>query len=299
MTTYYKDYPKRVMEKYHVLSSSKKLSPRLNQPTLAGLRDECVDIFRSRYQRKDEQTLRAFFRYTGEMDSLAGAIEGFDTGKFKALCNFLLGKSSDTSHKNIELLAWLIDFEHRPYDRDRRIPVPVEEPPIREQEPLIGGGEAQDDQPTTTDTTVEPVAPPHHLQLEKERKSKRRRMIAWSIGLATIAGWSGYLVSKSNPPSKQCMYWAVDHFERVSCSEPKSGRFFVDLDSARIKLRLITRPDTITYRSIGKVWYLKKNNQVEYFTDSGRHPVHLTSRLKPISARIIDSHILKHNRKVD
>ncbi len=42
-------------------------------------------------------------------------IRGFETDKFKPLDNYLKGHTERTDDKNLELLAWLIDFRHRPH----------------------------------------------------------------------------------------------------------------------------------------------------------------------------------------
>jgi len=48
------------------------------------------------------------------------------------------------------------------------------------------------------------------------------------------------------------------------------------LDSKKlVHFKKITRKNTITLRSIGKVWYSKIKNKVELFTDTGYNPVHL------------------------
>ncbi len=43
-------------------------------------------------------------------------IQRCDTDKFRPLVNYLRGRSESTDEKNIELLAWLIDFPGRPWE---------------------------------------------------------------------------------------------------------------------------------------------------------------------------------------
>jgi hypothetical protein len=44
------------------------------------------------------------------------SIRKFDTDKFKPLGNFIKRNTADTEDKNVELLAWLIGYEPRPYE---------------------------------------------------------------------------------------------------------------------------------------------------------------------------------------
>lgn len=58
--------------------------------------------------------LRSFLEKPDNEDISESAIRRFDPDKFKPLNNFLK-KGTNTDLKNIELLAWLIDFRPRPY----------------------------------------------------------------------------------------------------------------------------------------------------------------------------------------
>lgn len=88
------------------------------------------------------------------------------------------------------------------------------------------------------------------------------------------------------------MYWAKDHFQPIPCNQPVPNTLVVALDTVRVKnFKKITRPDTITNRAKGNVWYSKIDNEIEFFTTGGEHPVVIGRRLKPISDYIIDKYI--------
>ncbi len=98
------------------------MSINLVNPTPAKLRQECIVVFRGMLIENeadpiDLMLLRSFFERPGEEDLRLSTIRTFDTDKFKPLCNFLKGRTGKTSDKNLELLAWLIDFSLRPYTR--------------------------------------------------------------------------------------------------------------------------------------------------------------------------------------
>lgn len=58
-------------------------------------------------------------------------------------------------------------------------------------------------------------------------------------------------------------------------------------------LRKITRPDTLTEEnSLGKVWYDKSNNHVEFFTHYGKHPKN-GKTLKEVTSHILEKYAKK------
>lgn len=72
---------------------------------------------------------------------------------------------------------------------------------------------------------------------------------------------------------RECMYWHEDHYEEAYCDEAAEGKEIVALNNEKKMLRKITMPDTLTVENaIGKVWYDKSNNKVEFFTHHGIHP---------------------------
>jgi hypothetical protein len=86
---------------------------------------------------------------------------------------------------------------------------------------------------------------------------------------------------------------AGDSEPQASCNQKQGDAMVLALDTAKLaKFRKITRPDTITARALGRVWYCKINNKVQFFTADGYHPVHVERHLKPLTLYMINKHIV-------
>ncbi|MDQ8003378.1 MAG: hypothetical protein REI64_01185 [Pedobacter sp.] len=116
---------------------------------------------------------------------------------------------------------------------------------------------------------------------------------------ATILGFVVKELVVGVPNGKQCMYWKNDRYIAIACNEklPKESKK-LGLDTFLLdNFRLITEPDTITERSIGKLWYLKHQKNFDYFTVEGTHPIH-GRRLSRLSDLIYKNEIdAKRNGK--
>ncbi len=80
---------------------------------------------------------------------------------------------------------------------------------------------------------------------------------------------------KTNDRSNQkdCMYWNEVEYIPVFCNENIANFQVIQRNEDFLKLKKITRPDTLTTaNTIGKVWYDKSNRKVEFFTYHGIHP---------------------------
>jgi len=99
---------------------------------------------------------------------------------------------------------------------------------------------------------------------------------------------------KVNPNG--CMIWDDDHYKRTACEPREDDVSVIAYDEAQVEhFRKIKDEDTITYNSIGKVWYSKIDNRVEFFTGDGNHPIFTKKELKPVTMHIIDTYVI--NRK--
>ena len=109
------EYKAWVLEDYDRKVAARLLPVELVSPTPGGLKAESVKICERRFNNKDEIILRSFFNEKDGAAAYRLAIQNSNAEVFKTLSNFLRDRSITTSLKNINLLAWLIDFQPRPF----------------------------------------------------------------------------------------------------------------------------------------------------------------------------------------
>lgn len=99
---------------------------------------------------------------------------------------------------------------------------------------------------------------------------------------------------KENAPAheKECMYWKSDHYVSVYCDQDIIGSQVIALDEELLAtFRKITNTDTLNVNNaLGKVWYDKSNNELDFFTNYGIHPEN-GKTLRPVTKHIIEKYI--------
>jgi hypothetical protein len=278
------DYQRLIVEDYEQKKAANTLSQRLIHPTPARLREECVEVFRARFEKRDENTLKGFFGERNDEASYLQAIERCDIDRFRPLIKFLKKDVINSDVRNIELLAWLINFEPRPWEFNKEYTVDAPAASKTSGNNIKSG--KKDEQ----------VAETEHGQQVYGRSAEiskrvKRKIIAVAVIALLCSG--GYYILKgtgtSTSGNEACMYWNVDHYEAVSCNKKMASEILVvALDTDKVRnFKRIMRPDTITHNSIGKVWYVKIKNRREYYTSGGNHPRKPELILKPITDYII------------
>lgn len=296
-------YRNLVFEDYQQKKLANTISLHLINPTPASIKSVCKTVCELRYDRKDKKGLILFF---GKQEDKAGylkAITRFETDKFKPLANFLKGKTLEPDEKNVELLAWLIDFDQRPYEFGKNYKKKESEgtAPQQEVEDVINEEEIEKKATVTTieDKRATEVSQMTSSAVPAKRNFAYKKAVGLAIILLLLVGASSYwwLRPKQNNTAYltgygRCMYWNIDHYEAIACL-PKAGYNVVPLDSVKLaNFKKITTPDTITLNAIGSVWYTKRHSELEYFTADGYHPIEIQLRLKPITDYIIKKYIL-------
>jgi hypothetical protein len=334
----YADYERLVLEEYQRKKSNGELPLSLVLPTPARLKSECERVCTERFQKKDEKVIRDFFGKSGDQKVCLQAIQLCKPDKFKPLINFLNGETSKTDEKNIQLLAWLIDLPHRPFDYTKDYTTLIEmQAEVERPGAVVGasvnastlpeGSQASDSDKKTkiTETQVDADRSNETIVVngmaesnsytgnlnrgeDADRDKQPYTRLVWSkrrfqkvamVGLLlAFTGTGGYWWWDAKQPAGiapgngGCMYWAKDHFQPIPCTQKVPNTLVVALDTVKVKnFKRITRPDTITNRAKGSVWYSKIDNEIEFFTADGEHPVVIGRRLKPITDYIIDKYI--------
>ncbi|HZY36209.1 MAG TPA: hypothetical protein VFE53_06145 [Mucilaginibacter sp.] len=281
------DYQAEVLQSYQEKKGANQLSLNLIHSTAAKLRNECEVVAVKRYLKKDENTIRSFFGQQNDLTGYVTAIKKFDPEKFKPLDSFLKGNIKNTDQKNIELLAWLIDFEPRPYRVDRDLfNVTDHGISLASNEKNKGISEVVGESEESAQVgNVQRV-----LAKEAPRRGTRKSMIL--VGLVALIIAAVYLFWGHGGP-EGCMLWAGDRYKQVSCNQKPGDAMVIALDTSKLyHFKKITRQDTITVRSLGRIWYSKINNNVEFFTADGYHPVHVERHLKPLTLYMINKYIV-------
>jgi hypothetical protein len=304
MLKMFAEYQALVLAEYQNKMESGVLSSRLINPTPANLRDECVSVCNERFQKKDERILRDFFGQQRDAKGYAQAIEEYQVNKFKPLHNFMKGQIAKPDERNVELLAWLIDFKLRPWqlgwtnqggaqnaEKERG----QQTNSLKEKEKDLPGEQLVNDNAESTAKLVESKS------LKGQKRGLRRKDLTMLLLLFLLLGGAGYIlyVKTTSRLNRQegCMYWAGDHYERISCGQSSDYTNIVPFNTEKFQnFRRITQEDTITYSSIGKVWYIKVSGKLEFYTSGGRHPKNNQLWLKPITPYIIKKYIIPESK---
>ncbi|MBW1297026.1 hypothetical protein [Aquimarina litoralis] len=120
----------------------------------------------------------------------------------------------------------------------------------------------------------------------------RRIIISISITIPSIIAL--YFGINWIQDTGECMTWSVDHYEKVECD---SNGISINYNQNWIdNFKKVKYNDSIRdfFEEGGKplYWYYKRNNKVELFTMSGKHPIR-NVELKPITQTIVRKYILK------
>lgn len=294
------DYQSLVVRDYEEKKSSNTISPRLIIATPAELRNECIAVCQTRFAPKDQRILRNFFGDIGsDVETCTRVIRRCDPGKFKPLQKYLKKESQETHFRNIDLLAWLIDFEPRPFEYGRKYDDLLDDKVRTEKKEGKPANNPNPESQPQADRGVKPITGFAAASTNTGTKGSKGIFRRPVIAILTLLGISlaGYFIwsnkkSTFSAGKEMCMYWTGDHYEPVSCSQKMDNTLVIALDSQKLRqFKRITRPDTITLKSIGKVWYVKINGEIEYYTADGFHPVDIRLRLKPITDYMINKYI--------
>lgn len=370
------DYKEEVTNAYKKKRQASALPNNLLFPSPAKLKEECLTVYKQRRLVKDEKILTSFFKVADNAVDYGQSIMSCDIDKFKPLLKYLNERTAYINLKNIDLLAWLIDFQPRPFNfetnyKDLKVetasaslynneqaeiitilPIasfPNQENPDSSAEtiisiPLTNHNQAiidrsaenrsdNDEEDRSNDEIEEVKEPePRTFALENDKleenakastpgeriintqKSKnipvqlqsvtgkivslkrialeskfRKAILSFIIVVAT--GSIVYLYWRAT--TEQCMYWTGDHYQPIPCYQKVGDTAVIALDTVQVAhLKKITHPDTLTQNSLGKVWYSKINNVVEFYTSPGFHPIENDRRLRPVTPYILNKYIL-------
>ncbi|UEG51462.1 hypothetical protein LLH06_10800 [Mucilaginibacter daejeonensis] len=325
-------YRSQVLEYYKKELAAGRLFFAVPYPTPAKIKTGCLEVLETRYDTKDELFLRSYFRMGNSLE-FGPAVRRFDTDKFRPLNSYLRDHSRNPSPEHIELLAWLIDYPGRPYrpsyeltyqtsaearptntgttatvdqadDLHGSTEVEIPSPVDREQEKMAD----QASEPSLFDSNGElsdrtNYGRPIRSFWKQKALYALCAMLLFSVG---IVFW--YVNTTKRTPKtgmvvpvigqKGCVMWKDDHYEPISCQHSVNGLGSFGINESTVRnLKRITHPDTITPESIKKVWYVKVDGYLEYYTASGFHPIYTERRLKPLTAYMYNKYLFHYADK--
>jgi len=278
----FEEYKNEIVLEYESRKKLGKLSVNLIELTPGRLRDECIIVYHERPLTQDNEILRAFFGPLGNANSYDQLIDNIDIDKFRPLIQYLTGITTSTARKNIELLAWLIDFKSRPYTNWLINPVVITddvEPPITDEpEP-----------PTTTEPTT-PVDPPKpHTGLKII--TTLLLITVLSFGLHSYQNYGSNKVYIPAETPEKCMHWTGNRYEPIDCNDQTSETPIIAINFQKLNhFKKIACPDKLNKKDIGKVGYAKPNGELEFYTDSGTHPIDTNRVLSPLTDHMLKTH---------
>lgn len=254
------NFKKAVLADYEKKKKSDDISENLLNPSRAKLRAECFIALDKHYKAEDDEILKQFFDPFKKYESHKLSIQKFDGDGFKSIIDFFAGNVVVRKEENVKLLAWLINYEHRPYH---------------------SGWVA----PLVTEVGEDPNPPIGELKFWQ-----KPIFISGSIMVALVL--FGYLIwqfnfntSSSTPKSNEkCMFWTGNHFEPIDCGESKKYKIVETLDIQRLHgFKKIFFKDLLNKKDIGKVHLLNGVDGPEYFTQNGIYPKDPARKLRPLS----------------
>ncbi|MBC7758471.1 MAG: hypothetical protein H7069_06415 [Phormidesmis sp. FL-bin-119] len=305
----FEDYQASVVKHYQLKRTDGSLSLNVMKPKPSTIRKECLFVLATRANKGDLLTLRLFVGEKENEEEYGRAIRNIDVNIFKPLSNFLRGHTTNTEEKNIELLAWLIDYSPRPYrmtftDSDVK-PTLLETLPDADEKKELTENESNEINGGASDSKIPIAMPKNRAGFFVKQLDLHKIKIVVIVGvLITLVIGASLVKSRPNTfflsflkSDNQCMYWSGDRYVETTCDTKTPYGQIVALDNFKIaNFKKIIRPDTLTENDINKVWYLKTNNELELYTSDGKHPQQPHRRLRPLSKYMFDKYVV--GRKV-
>ena len=290
----FEDYKEELRNFYLNKKAAHQLTDALDRPERQKLKRECLRLLTIRNTKRDQEIVRAFFDPLSQYESVTKSIEVFDLDKFRPLVSFLTRGTAIRSDESVKLLAWLVGFDSYQDWRQKNTSqdVAAEENPLK-------------DNFMSVIEIAEPILWDQPAQVRKQLTTKKVSSTSILLGslsgmviLATVFLIYQHLFSRGpeTPDANQkCMYWTGKEYRPIECGAKNVRGSIVPINLATLKnKRRLLMTDTLTKRSLGKVWYLKRNGQHEFFTDSGSHPIDTQKMLRPLSRYILSNHVSYH-----
>lgn len=257
------------------------------------LRDYCVTLVEQPLTPSDKNVLFTFFKSEKNIADLKIKIARFDLDKLKPITNFFKNKSVPGKVAPLNFIAFLLDYNPRPwsvfreqFDPETTLPFIYSEPDV-----LIPDGESDKDIHSGTKSDI--IHPDKQVDVITSNvvhndstsgllsgnsliKYKKQFGIAALLFIGVFFfSFKDYLI-----PNKECMEWNGTQYIQVACETPTMGfantNIRVPYDKAIAGLeRIKISPETIFFdeNNAPLIYYYKNNKkEFEYFSSNGHYP---------------------------
>lgn len=139
-------------------------------------------------------------------------------------------------------------------------------------------------------------------ELIRDEKVNKRSALLIIVLLICALGFAVYFFRNlPSDPSKECMIWVKTEYQKVDCNislQPEYKAHIMPFDTHKLKnfkklnVTITTNFfDEITNKPL--VWYVKNNDEIEYFSSPGLHPI-TGKTLRAITPYIINKYVPVH-----
>lgn len=243
----------------------------LSEPS-PGVLKECLTANQERSLENETHAVKVFFGNIGaDGDHYRRAIENIDLERLKPLQRFMIGETTKPQVAVVEFLAWLVDFEDRPYH-----------PGWVSKTSVNSGGKSKN----LTNKSID------KLQIWQQPAFISGNIILTLILFGYLIWQFNFNTSSSTPkPNEKYMYWTGNHFEPIDASQSSRYKIVETLDLKRMHgFKKIHFRDLLTKEDIGKVHLFGQKERAVYFTQDGAYPGEPTKKLRALSLHTLSNY---------
>jgi len=324
MPTTFAQFKEEVFALYQAKKIRQELDDLLVNPSPAKLRDYCLIRLSEGLPPEDIEVFQKFFDPLKREKNLEEAITKYNTGYLKALQKFALNITQDPEDRVVKLFAILVNYQPRPFrfTYDHLVQDPLSDTPKEEEHSKI-----KEDIENASPASIDPQAINHNnIVLGEDQVEIRGIADNVNDNIATTeesneANETGNIEVLVDPPKRKflnkyvlrftgvasliiaifftvhyltpedCMCWNGERYIQVDCQDQTQRYQVVGLDKAKLEhFRKITRPDTLGLKDMGNIWYSKIDNEIEFFTAPGYHPIQSRRSLKATTKYIFETY---------
>lgn len=280
------DYTNAIRAKYEKEKNG-QFHSFLENLSPAQIREFCLLKLDNGLDTIDETIFKIYFT-ANDTENLRIKIYNYETSKLKSIGSFLSEINKSTSILNLNLIAVLVDYSPRPFNKFSKLGTNEN---YSELENVTGAISPNCKKEKIFETNIE------NITVLRENTFLSYKKITIFASLFLLFGL-GYKIKSVVFSKEECMQWQKDHYDAVSCSNNYEGVSSVDIikpiNRIEFSLKKINPTSTTCYFKNGNptVWYYKKGAIIELYNMPGLHPEN-GKTLKEITPYIVNKYLRK------